>query len=166
MPAQVPVPKFTWQTVIMNLPARSPYWSHDNCAGQCMRTNGSQLKASTIKHICHIIVDRVDRKDHKSQAFISINGVKNHASRNRNTVIMAVGHLCRVGLLHRVYRGGGLGVAKKASSVYALTVPDEQLLKLADVSGDAIERVRQLLAEEEAKQAAGEAPYQWWERAG
>jgi len=166
MPAQVPIAKFTWQTIVMHLPARSPYFAHDECGGQCMRANGSQLKASTIKHVGHVIVDRVDRKDHKSHAYVSVNRLASDSSRDRHTVIMAIGHLCRVGLLERVWRGGGMGVARKVSSVYCLTVPDAGLLALADAPGDAIEQVRQLLAAEAARQAAGERPYQWWERSG
>jgi hypothetical protein len=165
MPALAVTPKFTWQTIIMKLPASSPYFTHDRCTG-CTRKNGSQPRSSTIKHICHVVADRVRESDPDSRAYLSVKGIAWATSRDPHTVIMVIGHLRKVGLLDRARRGGGFGVAREAPSIYCLTIPDPALLTLAKVSEETILKVKQMLAEQEARTAAGEPAYQWWDRPG
>jgi hypothetical protein len=155
------IPKFTWQTIILKLPAGSRYFGHDECAGACMRGDGSQLRPSTISHVCMVIADRVRESDPDSRAYLSIKGLAHASKRNRHTIIMAISHLRVVGLLDRARRGGDIGVARKAPSIYCLTIPDAQLLKLAGIDPAIMARVTEDLAERNRPEPG---PYSWWER--
>lgn len=154
------VPKFTWQTIILKLPAGSPYFRHDRCGGRCMRVDGTALRPATIAHIAMVIADRVRQSDPDSRAYLSSRGLAAAAKRNRNTIIMGIAHLRTAGLLDRARRGGDIGVAKKAPSIYCLTIPDPDLLRLAEIDPAAIAQA----AEQLSAAAAPSDRYSWWER--
>lgn len=161
MPALVVVPKFTWQAILTKLPARSELFAHGKCPNSCARPDGTRPKAATIHHVSLVIADPVSTQDDQSRSYLSIPSIAFGAKRSRRTVIAVVAHLQAVGLLDRIRQGGGLNVARGVSSVYSLTIPDPQLLKLAGIDPVALARM-----EEQLRQPAGqEAHYRWFDRA-
>ena len=168
MPALIVTPKYVWKDITMALPATSLYFTHGQCAG-CIRPNGSQLSAATIKHVCLVLVDAVSGSDPESRVYRRIRDRKKNpdefpsiaskSSRDPRTVMMTLAHLRTVGLIDVVRHGGREGVARGLPSVYALTIPDAALLKLARVDTEILQR-----AEEQLRQAP--APPGWFAGAG
>lgn len=155
------IPKFTWQTIILKLPASSRYFGHEACAGKCRRGDGSELRPSTIAHVSMVIADRVRESDPDSRAYLSIRGLARASKRNPHTVIMTIAHLRAVGLLDRARRGGDIGVARSAPSIYCLTIPDPRLLELAGIDPAVMAQVAEDLAKRNRPEPE---PYSWWER--
>lgn len=160
MAGLIVVPKYTWQRITMALPSNSPYFRHDKCGTGCTYPNGSQLSAAVVKHICLILADAVGEHDPESRAYRGVAVIASAASRNRRTVMAALGHLQTAGLIDRTRLGGGLNVAKGAPSAYSLTIPRddaELLLQLARVDTDMLRRIEELL-----QQTPGQDAWTWF----
>lgn len=131
----------------MAIPRGHDLWLHERCAGACTWANGSQLSAATLKHICHTL-RAATAPDRDGAALVvkrSHARLAADASRDKRTVMVAVGHLLRVGLLAHAelrngepMRGGGRGMYRGAPSVYELALPDIALLKLIGLDVDAM----------------------------
>lgn len=150
--ALIVVPKHTWQRITMALPSNSPYFRHDRCPS-CIRPNGSQLSATAVKHICLVLADAVSTADPESRIYRSISSIAAKTSRDPRTVMMALAHLRITGLIDVVRHGGRVNVARGLPSVYSLTIPDAELLKLAGIDTEILRR-----AEEQLQQDAGPPP--------
>jgi hypothetical protein len=153
MPALIVTPKFVWQRIILTLPRKSPYFGHERCNGCRRKEDGSQLSPSTIAHICMVLVDAVSNNDPESRVYRGIPAIARGAKRHQRTVMATLGHLQTVGLLDQVRRGGGRGVARGASSLYSLTVPDPQLLALGGVDPEILAQLEGDVAESHARAA-------------
>lgn len=165
MPGLIVTPKFVWQRIVMSLPSSSPYFRHEKCVG-CKRSDGSQIRAATIVSICFVMADAVNVHDPESRVYRSTRSIAHSAKRKHHTVIAVLGHLQTVGLLDRTRRGGGLGIARGAPSIYSLTVPDPGLLAYAGIDTDIMRKLEEDLqhAGEGQLDAGTEPYYRWFER--
>jgi|SRR5581483_10725248 len=125
-------PKFDWMRTIDGLPANDYLFCHELCGGRCSRQDKKRsvswsLTAATISHVA-ITIGRAADEDGRN-AHLGIDTTAARAKRSRITVIKAIGHLERVGLLMPSVRGGTAGVPRTWATNYYLSVPPAEVLR-------------------------------------
>ncbi len=113
--------KLEWLQVLDALPASSPLFAHGHCESRCRRSDGSQLRPATIKHVGLSLGQRANMDG--TRAFPGIGRLAITTARGRATVVAALRHLETVGLVSARIRGGSIGVARDHATEYCLTAP-------------------------------------------
>jgi|SRR5215472_13056142 len=126
------MPRNEWEQVIRGLPATSPLFEHRGCGSQCRRRDGSRLSPATLKHVALTLATYATPQGRN--AWPGINRLAYSCSRHRGTVIAALGHLERVGLISCSARAGTMGRPREHANIYCLTSP--QLMQLAAAGAD------------------------------